>query len=197
MPELTVGLLARLGACFLIGAIPFAVLAMAGSGVDIRKVGSGNPGFNNVLRVSTPRAVVCLVGDVGKGMAAILLFHGAGEPMTVAWLLGFAVVLGHCYSPFLGFHGGKGVATSAGIMLVLYAGLALPCVGSYVLLRVVGSRRGWRERGALASLSSWALFAVLVLAVRGALEGPLAAGMFAIVAWRHRDNLRRLAERAV
>src|SRR6266567_7393255 len=59
--------------CFLIGSIPFAVVSMTGSGVDIRKVGSGNPGFNNVLRVSSRRAVVALVGDMGKGALAVWL----------------------------------------------------------------------------------------------------------------------------
>src|SRR5271157_5373626 len=57
--------------CFLIGSIPFAVLAMAGSGIDIRQVGSGNPGFNNVLRVSKARAVPALIGDMGKGFLAV------------------------------------------------------------------------------------------------------------------------------
>ncbi len=193
MPELTLDLVLRLAVCFLIGSIPFAALAMAGSGVDIRKVGSGNPGFNNVLRVSKPRAIVCLIGDLGKGIVAILIFHRAGEPVTVSWLLGFAIVLGHCYSPFLRFHGGKGIATSAGVMLVIYPALAIPCVCSYVVLRIVGSRMKWRERGALASLSSWALFAMLLLFVQGAHQAALAAAMFAILAWRHRDNLKRLA----
>ena len=63
----------RLLVCFLIGSIPFAVVSMTGSGIDIRKVGSGNPGFNNVLRVSSRRAVVALVGDMGKGALAVWL----------------------------------------------------------------------------------------------------------------------------
>src|SRR5947209_14960318 len=63
----------RLLVCFLMGSIPFAVVSMTGSGVDIRKVGSGNPGFNNVLRVSSRRAVVALAGDMGKGALAVWL----------------------------------------------------------------------------------------------------------------------------
>src|SRR5713226_3904149 len=119
LPMVLVGLLA----CFLLGSIPFAVLAMLGSGIDIRRVGSGNPGFNNVLRVSKPRAVLALIGDMGKGcLAAWMLLHFAPQSSRVAlgWLGGFAAVLGHCYSPFLRFHGGKGIATSGGVMLVLY-----------------------------------------------------------------------------
>src|SRR6266852_2673563 len=114
LPMVLVGLLV----CFLIGSIPFAVVAMLGTGIDIRRVGSGNPGFNNVLRVSKPRAVLALIGDMGKGFLAIWLFHKAGEPVALGWLYGFAAILGHCYSPFLKFNGGKGIATSGGVMLV-------------------------------------------------------------------------------
>ena len=118
----------RLLACFALGSIPFAVIAMAGSGIDIRKVGSGNPGFNNVLRVSKGRAVLALIGDMGKGYLALWLVLKAWPiggsvapwPSSVgwAWICGFAAVLGHCFSPFLGFNGGKGIATSGGVMLV-------------------------------------------------------------------------------
>src|SRR5712691_2108810 len=119
LPMVLVGLLV----CFLIGSIPFAVVAMLGSGIDIRRVGSGNPGFNNVLRVSKGRAIFALIGDIGKGFLAVWLvlnFGHPGNPLTVGWLCGSAVVLGHCYSPFLKFNGGKGIAASAGLMLLLY-----------------------------------------------------------------------------
>lgn len=192
MPELTSSLVLRLLACFFLGSIPFAMLSMMGSGINLRTVGSGNPGFNNVLRVSKPRALICLAGDLGKGIAAILFFYRSAEPVSVAWLLGFAVILGHCYSPFLRFNGGKGVAASAGVMLVLYPLLALPGIGSYVVLRIIGRKRKWREEGAFSSLSSWALFAVLVWLIRGPHEAVYAAAMFALVAWRHKDNLRRM-----
>src|SRR5579859_172054 len=100
-------LLLRLLVCFLLGSIPFAVVAMAGSGIDIRKVGSGNPGFNNVLRVSKWRAVIALAGDMGKGYLALHWTMHTGDPLRFGWLLGFAAVIGHCYSPFLRFNGGK------------------------------------------------------------------------------------------
>jgi glycerol-3-phosphate acyltransferase PlsY len=196
MPEFDALLVARLAAAFLLGSIPFAVLAMAGTGVDIRKIGSGNPGFNNVLRFSKPRALLCLAGDVGKGAVAILTLHRPGESVEVAWLLALAVMLGHCYSPWLNFRGGKGVATSAGVMLVLYWKLALACVALYVAGRLIGSRRKWVESGAKASLAAAVLFAVLVLAGQGPREGLYAAGLVAIITWRHRDNLRRMLQAA-
>src|SRR5678815_182787 len=76
-------------------------VAMWGTGIDITKVGSRNPGFNNVLRVSTkPRAAIALAGDISKGYIALLLL-GAGEPAVFQWLMGIAAVAGHCWSPFL------------------------------------------------------------------------------------------------
>src|SRR6266852_1081275 len=103
-------------ASFLIGSIPFAKVAMLGTGIDITRAGSRNPGFNNVLRVTKNwwRAGVALVGDISKGYVALLLLgHGEISTMTL-WLIGIAAVVGHCWSPFLRFNGGKGVATTVG-----------------------------------------------------------------------------------
>src|SRR5712692_10181024 len=104
MFETIVPIILRCLICFFLGSIPFAVLAMMGSGIDIRRVGSGNPGFNNVLRVSKLRAIVALIGDVGKGFLAVWLFlhvwplHPVGiDNLALGWLYGFAAVLGHCY----------------------------------------------------------------------------------------------------
>jgi len=196
MPELTVDLVLRFLASFLLGSIPFALIAMIGSGVDIRTIGSGNPGFNNVLRVNKLRAIFCLIGDIGKGALAVLIFYKQDDPVSVAWILCLAVMLGHCYSPFLRFNGGKGIAASTGVMLVLYPALALGCIVLYVLLRTLGRKLKWPEEGALASLICWALFAVAVYFLQGPSIAALAAVMFAIVTWRHRDNLQRLVSGA-
>src|SRR5688572_33067368 len=103
-------------AAFFIGAIPFAKVAMLGTGIDITKVGSKNPGFRNVSRVASRwRAAICLIGDVGKGYFALSVL-GIGETSAIAlWGMGIASVVGHCWSPFLGFNGGKGVATTFGV----------------------------------------------------------------------------------
>src|SRR5438445_13153223 len=106
---------------FLMGAIPFAKLAMLGTGIDITKTGSKNPGFNTVLRVTKNwrRAGIALIGDISKGYIALLLLsHGQISTMTL-WLIGIAAVVGHCWSPFLKFNGGKGVATTVGVYLFL------------------------------------------------------------------------------
>jgi acyl phosphate:glycerol-3-phosphate acyltransferase len=207
-------MLIRLLICFGLGAIPFSVLAMAGSGIDIRKVGSGNPGFNNVLRVSKSRAIWALAGDLGKGVLALVLVwvlfppalkHDAGRGWIAyvsahpvlqraleGWIFGFVAILGHCYSPFLKFKGGKGIATSAGVMLVLYPPYAVIALACFVAARLVGGKRKWPEAGALASLSSWILFALLMLAFEGRVDAVCAAIVAAFLFWRHRQNLRHL-----
>jgi glycerol-3-phosphate acyltransferase PlsY len=182
----------KLLGCFLIGSIPFAILAMMGSGIDIRKVGSGNPGFNNVLRVSKQRAVLTLIGDLGKGYLAVWLFYVPGEPQAFAWLYGFMTVFGHCYSPFLKFNGGKGIATSAGVMLILYPGWALLALGFFVLFRLLGSRLRWPEAGMIASISTWLFFALLMFVLIGGIAGRNALMMTVFLAWRHKQNFRNL-----
>lgn len=178
----------RLFVAFLIGSIPFAVIAMRGTGVNILRAGSGNPGFNNVLRYSRGRAIATLLGDLGKGILAVLLFHQEGDPLTTAWLYGFAAVLGHCYSPFLKFNGGKGIATSAGVMIVLYPAYALVCLAVFTAARISGAKRKVLEAGTIASLSTWFLFATIVASTRPPQEALFAAAMAAFVTYRHKSN---------
>ncbi len=191
-------LLYQLPICFFLGSIPFALIAMAGSGIDIRKVGSGNPGFNNVLRVSKPRAVIALAGDMGKGYLAVTLFLtlvGNPEPeqtLILGWLYGFAVVLGHCYSPFLKFRGGKGIASSGGVMLVLYPTWTVFALATFVAVRLAGSRLKWREAGAIASLSAWVVFMVILLLFLGRQDAAFAAFMTLFLAWKHKKNFQNL-----
>ena len=195
MPEPVVAVLVRLSVCFLAGSIPFSVLVMWGSGIDIRRVGSGNPGFNNVLRVSKPRAVLALVGDMGKGFLAVwMVLHvwPQGNGIVLGWVYGFAVVLGHCYSPFLKFNGGKGIAASGGVMLVLYPVWAVVALTYFTLIRTAAGRLKWREAGTIASLTTWTLFVLLLLAFVGRQDATYAALMTLFLAWRHRKNFQKL-----
>jgi acyl phosphate:glycerol-3-phosphate acyltransferase len=175
---------------FLIGAIPFAKVAMLGTGIDITKVGSKNPGFRNVQRVASWwRAVICLIGDLGKGYFAVWLL-GHGETSTFAlWGMGIASVMGHCWSPFLGFNGGKGVATTFGVLLYLDPWITFPCLLLYPTLRTIGRKFKFRQEGAIASLSTTSVIAVLVLVLRGIEPGSLAGVMLVIVLIRHAPNL--------
>jgi glycerol-3-phosphate acyltransferase PlsY len=180
-------------ASFLIGAIPFAKIAMLGSGIDITKVGSKNPGFRNVSRVASRwRAAICLIGDVGKGLFAVwLLGHGETSALTL-WGIGIIAVVGHCWSPFLGFNGGKGVATTFGVLLFLQPLITLICLPLYPILRIIGGKLKLKQEGAIASLSTATAISAFVLTLRGLEPGILAAIMLLIVLIRHAPNLREL-----
>jgi len=195
MPASTLGIIIRFIVCFLLGSIPFAVLAMMGSGTDIRSVGSGNPGFNNVLRVNKWRAVLTLIGDVGKGYFAVwLVSHGTAGP-ALGWLFGFGAILGHCYSPFLKFNGGKGIATSAGVMLQLYPLWAAIAIAYFAAMRVTGSKLKWPEAGAMASMSTWVVFTILMLAFVSSANAVYAALLTLFLGWRHKKNFQNLLAR--
>jgi glycerol-3-phosphate acyltransferase PlsY len=192
MPANTLGIIIRFVVCFLLGSIPFAVLAMMGSGVDIRNVGSGNPGFNNVLRVNKWRAVLTLIGDLGKGYFAVWLASHGAHGVALGWLFGFGAILGHCFSPFLKFNGGKGIATSAGVMLQLYPLWAAVGLAFFVVMRLTGSRLKWPEAGAMSSMSTWVVFTILMLAFVSSQDAMYAALMTLFLGWRHKKNFRNL-----
>ncbi len=183
----------RLLLSFLAGSIPFAVVAMWGTGVDITRVGSRNPGFNNVLRVSTKkRALVALVGDLFKGTAALAVLARPGDATAVLWGLGLAAVVGHCFTPWLRFRGGKGVATTTGVFLFLQPWITLACSPSYFLLRFLGRKRGWKQEGAVASLIMLGLMAAVIAALQGWEAGAYAGAAFVFVVLRHTSNLREV-----
>jgi acyl phosphate:glycerol-3-phosphate acyltransferase len=166
-------------AAFLIGSIPFAKIAMLGTGIDITKVGSRNPGFNNVRRVSSKwRAAITLIGDIAKGSLAVWLFGPH-------WLVVIAPVVGHCWSPWLRFNGGKGVATTVGVMIYMQPWITLACLPLYPALRFIGRKIGWQQEGAIASMSTMLLLAIVV-------REAYAYAMFAIVIIRHIPNLREI-----
>jgi len=178
---------------FLIGAIPFAKVAMIGTGIDITKAGSKNPGFNNVRRVvGWPRAAIPLAGDIGKGYAALMIFSPAASSPFLMWSIGIAAILGHCWSPFLGWNGGKGVATMVGVLLFLDWPVTLACLPLYPLLRWFGRRMAWKQEGAISSMTTMFVISVFAFAIRGPESGSMALVMFAIVVFRHLPNIREI-----
>lgn len=213
-------LILKLLASFMIGSIPFAVISMWGSGTNIRDVGSGNPGFNNVLRFDKRRALIALIGDVAKGCVPvwlfygdlavleighvdvakgyvpIWLFYGPGMYSNFGWLFGMAAVFGHCYSPWLKFQGGKGIATSAGAMLAMYPGVAAMALAFFVPVRVVGGRFKIKEIGAWASMLTWVFFTVVIHFLFGMPHTKYAALMTIFLVWRHKSNIARMLERS-
>jgi glycerol-3-phosphate acyltransferase PlsY len=173
---------------YLVGAIPVGFLIARVAGVDVRQRGSGNIGATNVLRTSGPGpAVATLVGDIVKGFAGAWLGSQAGSGPAWAAAAAVLVVVGNCWSVFLGGKGGKGVATGLGAFLAVAPWAILPAMVVWVAL--VASFR-------FVSLASLAAVAGLPLAILAlgypwpiVLAGALVAG---IVVLRHRENIQRL-----
>lgn len=181
------GPLLSLGA-FLLGAVPFGYLVGRAAGVDVRRVGSGNIGTANLLRaVGRGAAALTLALDAGKGAAPVAVGRWAG--LSPEWLavVAAAAVLGHVFTPFLWFRGGKGVATALG-------GLAAAC-GPVALAAVAV----WLATAAAFRFTSLAALvtAALLPALAWWLDGrpafvALGVVLAALVVWRHRENIRRL-----
>jgi glycerol-3-phosphate acyltransferase PlsY len=173
---------------YALGSIPFGLLFSwaAGAG-DIRKVGSGNIGATNVLRTGKRwAAAATLLFDGGKGLAAVLLAQRVWHGEDAALVAGFAAFIGHLFPVWLGFKGGKGVATFLGIMLALSWLAGLGTALSWIAAAVI-----WRI-SSLSALIAVALAPIYLLMLQqfefAALAALLAIAIFAM----HRDNIRRL-----
>jgi glycerol-3-phosphate acyltransferase PlsY len=180
---------------YLLGSIPFGVLAtrMAGLG-DIRKVGSGNIGATNVLRTGRKDlALFTLIGDGGKGAAAVGLawlmlgrFDAADAPLYGA-LAGGAAFVGHLFPVWLGFKGGKGVATFLGVLLAAAWPVGLLCCATWLVMAKLG------RISSLSALTAAALAPVYAAALHRPLPTViLATALAALVVVRHHENIRRL-----
>ncbi len=178
------------GLAYMIGSIPFGVLLARGLGVDIQAHGSGNIGATNVTRVLGPiPGAVVLVLDAAKGAAPTwFALTNVGDPWIVM-ASGAAAILGHCFSPFLEFKGGKGVATALGVFLVLCPDLvAISVVVFLVILKIT-------RVPALGSLAAVATICGLLLARGDGYAATLALGTLILLVYTHRTNLAKLAGR--
>lgn len=190
MPDLTtapalLGLTALLG--YLLGAVPFGIVWARVFGLgDLRQIGSGNIGATNVLRTGNKlAALLTLVCDAGKGAAAVLIARAALGP-DAAQVAGFAAFLGHCYPVYLGFKGGKGVATYLGTLIALAWPVGLACCATWAVVA------GVFRYSSLAALVAAASGAVWALAL-GQGEAALLAALLAALVWlRHGANIARL-----
>ncbi|NBS13336.1 MAG: glycerol-3-phosphate 1-O-acyltransferase [Verrucomicrobia bacterium] len=181
-----------LGVAFLLGSLPFGFWLGRLKGVDIRKQGSGNIGATNVGRILGRGWGYLVFGlDFGKGWLGVWVAREWGDA-TDHWVVtaGLFAVLGHVFTPWVGFRGGKGVATSAGVLLALtpLVGVLVAAVwgGAFLVSRIVS----------VASLFAATAFPLLVHQLdphRPALQW--AAWVLALLVWvRHRDNLKRLLQ---
>ncbi len=199
-----VGLVA---AAYLLGSIPFGLLLGLARGVDIRKHGSGNIGATNVGRVlGRPWGHLCLMLDILKGFLPVALTGHllvAPQPAAgdlLAWLaVALAAVLGHTFPVYLGFRGGKGVATTIGVALGIYPYLTLPMVTALLAYALVRFSTGFVSAGSLTLAAVFPLAVLAYVMVDPGMEmaefWPLQAasvllGLLIIV--RHSGNITRM-----
>ncbi len=170
-----------------LGAIPFGMVLARLMGLgNLREIGSGNIGATNVLRTGNKKAAaLTLLLDGGKGAAAVLLARlFAGEDAVM--LAGFAAFIGHCYPVWLGFRGGKGVATFVGLWLALAWPVGIACCLTWISVAFLSRMSSMAALTAAAASTLWAVGLgyghTLVLGIALAL----------LVFWRHRSNITRL-----
>lgn len=185
---------------YLLGSFPSGYVLGRMRGVDIRTKGSGNIGATNTLRVLGKKwGYLCFALDIGKGVAAVLLARFLAvpalgvDPTYAAIVAGVCVLLGHNFPVWLGFKGGKGVATSGGVAIVLFPPLVFVLsIAAWIALFFTTRIVSVASIGAAITLavSSTALWLI------GWMPPPLALialGMAVLAIWLHRSNIARLA----
>ena len=191
-------LFAAAAACsYLVGSIPFGFLAGCIRGVDVRTVGSGNIGATNVFRTLGPGpGIATFMLDMAKGVAAVRIAPwavwsaaGAAPPPAAALVCAAAVLAGHSFPLFLGFKGGKGVATGLGcaLSIVPHSALAALCVWIVVFLATRYVSVGSIAAALVAAAAPWFLDREA-----GAAACAIVGALALLVVWKHRSNVRRL-----
>jgi acyl phosphate:glycerol-3-phosphate acyltransferase len=176
-------------ASYLLGSIPFSYLVARMRGVDVRTVGSGNVGATNVMRSAGRAAgIAAFVLDAAKGAFAAVLARKVAPGAAIASLAAVSAIVGHMYPVWLGFRGGKGVATGAGAFLPL---APLATAAGLLAFALVAAVTRYVSLGSMAG-------AIVLAASAAALGAPwpvwlAAAAMASLIVWKHRGNLRRLA----
>jgi glycerol-3-phosphate acyltransferase PlsY len=174
---------------YLLGSLPFAVIVSRLFGLaDPRSFGSGNPGATNVLRSGNKvAALLTLLGDAAKGWLAVAVAGWAGADGAGVAIAGLAAFIGHVFPIFLGFRGGKGVATAVGVLIGINPFLALSAMATWLI--VAGATRYSSAAAIIAAaeapVAAWLLGAPAVVLAAIAV-------MSTLLVWRHQANIRRL-----
>ncbi|MCX7654390.1 MAG: glycerol-3-phosphate 1-O-acyltransferase PlsY [Fervidobacterium sp.] len=171
---------------YFIGSIPFSYIIPMLKGIDITKVGSGNVGGTNVLRnLGTKYGALAMFLDIMKAVIAVIIFKGHGENSMV--MAGAMSVFGHCYSPFVKFKGGKGVATTLGTLFGIFPPAGLFALGIWI---------------SVVALTQYVSLASII----GLLAGSIFSLIFGKDYWlvflaltlfsllRHKENIKRLIQ---
>ena len=180
-------------AAYLIGSVSFGVVVSKLMGLaDPHTYGSGNPGATNVLRTGNKKAALfTLLGDVGKGVLAVLLARwlapSLGLSDMIIMLVGLAAFIGHLYPVFHGFKGGKGVATALGVLLALSWPVALICAAVWLIMAF------GLKISSLAALTATVIspLAAMFLVQQPSWQAAIAV-IAALVLLRHRSNIQNL-----
>ena len=173
---------------YLVGSIPVGVILGKLKGVDPRRTGSGNIGATNVMRVGGKAlGIVTLLGDAAKGFVPVALAGALGcDALTIA-IVGLAAFLGHIFPVFLGFKGGKGVATALGVYLAIRP---LVILGAFIVFLIVFL--AWRYVS-LASMVGAIVVPVGLYLIKAPCELVSMSGIIGIlVIIRHKENISRL-----
>ncbi|BCD59751.1 MULTISPECIES: glycerol-3-phosphate 1-O-acyltransferase PlsY [unclassified Nitratiruptor] len=184
---------------YLVGGIPFGyILAKIFAGVDIKQSGSKSIGATNVLRVVKEKdpklakklAIATVVFDALKGAVLVLIAKWSGFPPATWWLIGIMTVLGHCYSPFLKFEGGKGVATGMGVLLVL---LPMETIIGFITWLIVAKTTKISSLSSLSGLVAVILASFIIHPDMPYVHShaPLLLLAF-IIFYKHLPNIKRL-----
>ena len=177
-------------AAYLLGSVSSAIVVCRLLGLPVpRTQGSGNPGATNVLRVGGKKAaVVTLVGDMLKGLVAVLAARWFGLGPHVLALAGLAAFFGHLYPVFFGFKGGKGVATALGVLFGFSWLAGLTTAATWMLVAAT------LRISSLSALTAMALAPIYVWWLTGDRHWLVAASviMTAVMFWRHRQNIANL-----
>ncbi|HWL81915.1 MAG TPA: glycerol-3-phosphate 1-O-acyltransferase PlsY [Roseomonas sp.] len=172
---------------YLSGSVPYGLLLTRAAGLgDIRKVGSGNIGATNVLRTGNKKvAAATLLLDVLKGVVPVLVFTSLWG-REAGFVAGVGAMVGHVFPVWLGFKGGKGVATGAGVLLAAAWWLGLICALIWLAMAKIT-----RISSASALTACCAAPVIALIAGDTTLAG-FALVLALLITWRHRDNIRRL-----
>ena len=179
---------------YVLGSIPWGFLiTMVAKGIDIRQYGSGKVGTSNVLRTTGgPFAVLALVLDLSKGLLAVFLARAISDTAAVEVAAGLLALVGHNWSVFLGFKGGRGIVIGLGGLLVMEpTAAAIAIVAGFTPITLL--TRYLSLGSILSVIMAFLVLLAIVLLDRSSAIYLLYAGIGgAIIIWQHRDNIRRL-----
>ena len=173
---------------YLIGSVNMSIIIAKLSGLpDPRTTGSGNAGATNTLRISGKKeAAYVLIGDIVKGVIAVVIGRLLELDAFMLGLTALAAVVGHIFPIFFQFKGGKGVATTLGVLLALNIWIGLFALAVWGLVAYVS------KYASLASLSAAAAAIIATLLLRDLSYLPAILGMAVLITWKHKANINRL-----